>query len=71
MDKIYGRTKKFRFLGNDFEEFIPEEFRKLEETFKILNEHNDEKCANFKYGNPSNFLDKTKEHFTKYPVPLR
>ena len=26
MDKLYRRNKKFRFLGNDFEEFITSEF---------------------------------------------
>lgn len=26
MKKLYGKNKLFRFLGNDFEEFITEEF---------------------------------------------
>jgi hypothetical protein len=52
MTKIYGRSKLFRFLGNDFEEFIPIEFTNLEKAFQILNQ-NSNGCPTFKYGNPS------------------
>jgi hypothetical protein len=29
MVKLYGKNKLFRFLGNDFEEFVDEEFTTL------------------------------------------
>lgn len=37
MERLYKKNKLFRFLGNDFEEFIPEEFVKLEQAFDDLN----------------------------------
>jgi len=30
MEKLYHKNKLFRFLGNDFEEFVPAEFTRLE-----------------------------------------
>ena len=33
----YNKNKMFRFLGNDFEQFIPAEFEVLEDLFKTMN----------------------------------
>lgn len=37
MEEIYQKKILFRFLGNDFEEFISSEFTHLESAFKQLN----------------------------------
>jgi hypothetical protein len=56
MKKLYKTNKFFRFLGNDFEEFVDEEFTNLESAFTKLNNGNTE-CPVYKYGNPIDYLD--------------
>ena len=68
MKKMFRRKKMFRFVGNDFEEFIDKEFVTLEGALKDLNK-NGKKCPVFKWGNPTEYFDWIKkEPESKIPV---
>jgi hypothetical protein len=69
MEKLYKKNKLFRFLGNDFEEFITEEFTNLESGMNQLNEKSKD-CPIYKYGNPTDYLDIIKD-FYKDSTPVR
>ena len=56
MLKIYEKPKIFRFLGNDFEQFVTQEFTNLEDNFNELNKDTSQTCPEYKYGNPSDYL---------------
>jgi hypothetical protein len=60
MKKLYHGNKYFRFIGNDFEEVVPEEFSMLEKGMEELN-NNGPKCPIYKYGNPSDYFKWIKE----------
>jgi len=60
MQKLYHIPKHYRFLGNDFEEFITSEFQVLEQSIKEMNTKSDKNCPKYKYGNPSDYLLKIK-----------
>lgn len=63
MSKLYNNQKKlFKFVGNDFEEFVPAEFKKLERAFATLNKNSKAECPKYKYGNPSDYLKVLEEH---------
>lgn len=62
MKKLYKKNKLFRFLGNDFEEFVDEEFSNLESAFAKLNKGNNQ-CPTYKYGNPIDYLEIIKNFY--------
>jgi len=70
MRKLYKKNKLFRFLGNDFEEFIDQEFTNLESAFNKLNTDSPQ-CPVYKYGNPSDYLDVIKDYYSMQAVPVR
>lgn len=69
MRKLYKKNKLFRFLGNDFEEFVDEEFTNLEAAFVKLNSQNPQ-CPVYRYGNPSDYLDVIKKFYGE-TTPIR
>ena len=71
MKKLYHHPKFYRFLGNDFEEFIPGEFEKLETAFVELNKGSTGACRRFKYGNPTDYLDSIKSVYNESNLPTR
>lgn len=70
MQTIYEKKILFRFLGNDFEEFITKEFVHLEMAFAKLNASISD-CGGYKYGNPTDYMTKVKEYWKKHPVKTR
>ena len=67
---MYGKNKFFRFLGNDFEEFITEEFVNLEESMRDMN-GNFGSCPTYKYGNPTDYLNLIKTYYSNNKLPTR
>lgn len=65
----FRKNKVFRFLGNDFEEFIPQQFRNLQTMMSQLNKKVG--CPEYKYGNPNDYLNLIKEHWSINPIPTR
>lgn len=62
MKKLYNNQKKlFKFVGNDFEEFISIEFNKLEQAFNKLNADSKTQCPKYKYGNPTDYFNVLRE----------
>lgn len=70
MNQMYNKNKHFRFLGNDFEEFIPQEFENLEAALKEMNEGKGE-CPMYKYGNPSEYVSLISKYYEENKLPTR
>lgn len=68
---MYHKNKLFRFLGNDFEEFIPEEFQNLENVFQLLNKKENSQCPAYKYGNPLDYLATITQYYQNKNLPTR
>lgn len=71
MTKMYGKNKFFRFLGNDFEEFLTTQFQALEKTFYQLNIGSRKQCPEYKYGNPSDYMVKFNQFYARHELPVR
>jgi len=69
MKKLYRKNKLFRFVGNDFEEFIEDEFGNLEKALNKMNQGGKSSCAHYKWGNPSDYFKWTNN--SKAEVPVR
>lgn len=64
MKKMFRGNKYFRFVGNDFEEFNEEDFKRMDDALIELNRKKSGDCSVFKWGNPSEYfkwLKSTKE----------
>ena len=70
MESLYKKKVSFRFLGNDFEEFIDPEFTHLESVMAKLSE-NSSQCGGYHYGNPSEYMDKIKQYWKSHPITTR
>lgn len=68
MKKLYRKNKMFRFIGNDFEEFVPQEFEVLENAMGNLNSNLKGDCKKAKYGNPADYFKYAKKESS---VPVR
>ena len=72
MANVYHKNKYFRFLGNDFEEFIPQEFEVLEKAFESMNQANGNPgCPAYKYGNPLDYLESVSKYYGSHRLPTR
>lgn len=69
MKKLYGKNLLFKFYGNDFEEFITKEFENVEEGLKVANSK--DKCNNYHYGNPSEYMELLQKHFKQNKLQSR
>ena len=53
MKKMFKGNKYFRFVGNDFEEFNEEDFKRMDDALVELNRKKTGDCSVYKWGNPS------------------